>query len=68
LAGSGQPPSWQPQNIESSDLAAGLRAAIQLQALAVPPTLAKHVASYILRAGNELESRDSGDAEVQPTE
>jgi hypothetical protein len=59
-------PSWQPQAVESADLAAGLRAAAQLQALSVPPALGKQVASYILRADNELESRDSGNAEAQP--
>jgi hypothetical protein len=30
--------------------------------------LAKHVASYILRAGSELESRKSEDVETRPTE
>jgi hypothetical protein len=61
-------PSWQPQTVESADLAAGLRAAAQLQALPVPPTLGKQVANYILRAGNELESRSNSSTESQFTE
>jgi hypothetical protein len=68
LTGSGESPSWQPKAVSSSDLAAGLQAAAQLQALPVPPALSKQVASYILRAGNELESRDSGNAKAQPAE
>jgi hypothetical protein len=60
-------PSWQPQAVESTDLAAGLRAATQLQALPVPPALGKQVASYILRVSNELESRKSGSQEAQAT-
>jgi hypothetical protein len=61
-------PSWQPQALASADLAAGLRAAAQLQALPVPPALGKQVASYILRVGHELESREAGNAEAQPAE
>jgi hypothetical protein len=55
--GSGQP-SWRPKVTESKDLAAGLRAASQLQALPVPPALAKQLANYVLRAGTELASRE----------
>jgi hypothetical protein len=51
-------PSWRPKVIESADLAAGLRAARELQGLPIPPMLAKQVAGYIMRAGTELASRD----------
>ncbi len=61
-------PSWRPQAVESADLAAGLRAAAQLQALPVPPALSKQVANYILRAVRELESRGGGNAQAQAAE
>jgi hypothetical protein len=51
-------PDWRPKVTESADLAAGLRAARRLQALPVPPALAKQLANYVLRAGTELASRD----------
>jgi hypothetical protein len=51
-------PEWRPKVTESADLAAGLRAARQLQVLPVPPALAKQLANYVLRAGTELASRD----------
>jgi hypothetical protein len=60
-------PSWQPQAVESADLAAGLRAAAQLQVLPVPPALGKQVANYILRVGKELESRGGASPEAQAT-
>jgi hypothetical protein len=55
---------WRPKAVESADLAAGLRAARQLQALPVPPALAKQVSNYILRAGTELASREIDPAKL----
>jgi hypothetical protein len=57
-------PEWRPKAVESADLAAGLRAARQLQALPVPPALAKQVSNYILRAGTELASREIDPAKL----
>lgn len=55
-------PDWQA--VASEDLASGLRAARQLQALPVPPSLGKQLANYMLRAGAELASREIDTAKL----
>jgi hypothetical protein len=54
---SSQPP-WRTDNVNSADLAAGLRAARALQSVPVPPWLSKQLANYALRVATELTSRD----------
>jgi hypothetical protein len=49
---------WRADNVNSADLAAGLRAARALQRVPVPPWLSKQLANYALRAATELASRD----------
>jgi hypothetical protein len=51
-------PSWRTDNVNSADLAAGLRAARALQGVPVPPWLSKQLANYALRVASELSSRD----------
>ena len=51
-----QPP-WRTDNVDSADLAAGLRAARALQGVPVPPWLSKQLANYALRVATELASR-----------
>ena len=51
-----QPP-WRTDNVNSADLAAGLRAARALQGVPVPPWLSKQLANYALRVASELASR-----------
>jgi hypothetical protein len=58
---SGQP-DWRA--IASEDLASGLRAARQLQAVPVPPSLGKQLANYLLRADAELASREIDPAKL----
>ena len=48
---------WRTDNVDSADLAAGLRAARALQAVPVPPWLSKQLANYALRVAAELASR-----------
>jgi hypothetical protein len=52
------PPPWRAGNVNSADLAAGLRAARALQGVPVPPWLSKQLANYALRVATELASRD----------
>jgi hypothetical protein len=56
VAVSSRPP-WRTDNVDSADLAAGLRAARALQGVPVPPWLSKQLANYALRVAAELESR-----------
>ena len=49
---------WRTGNVDSADLAAGLRAARALQRVPVPPWLSKQLANYALRVTTELTSRD----------
>jgi hypothetical protein len=49
---------WRTGNVDSADLAAGLRAARALQGVPVPPWLSKQLANYALRVATELASRD----------
>ena len=51
-------PPWRTDNVNSADLAAGLRAARALQGVPVPPWLSKQLANYALRVASELASRD----------
>ena len=51
-------PPWRTDNVNSADLAAGLRAARALQRVPVPPWLSKQLANYALRVAAELASRD----------
>ena len=51
-------PPWRTDNVNSADLAAGLRAARALQGVPVPPWLSKQLANYALRVASELSSRD----------
>lgn len=55
-------PDWRA--VASEDLASGLRAARQLQALPVPPSLGKQLANYVLRVGAELASREIDPAKL----
>ena len=48
---------WRTGNVNSADLAAGLRAARALQRVPVPPWLSKQLANYALRVAAELASR-----------
>ena len=50
-------PPWRTDNVNSADLAAGLRAARELQGVPVPPWLSKQLANYALRVATELASR-----------
>ena len=50
-------PPWRTDNVNSADLAAGLRAARALQGVPVPPWLSKQLANYALRVATELASR-----------
>jgi hypothetical protein len=52
------PPRWKAEDIASTDLVRGYRAARELQRLPVPPLLGKELAGYILRAGAELITRE----------
>jgi hypothetical protein len=49
---------WRTDNVNSADLAAGLRAARALQSVPVPPWLSKQLANYALRVTTELTSRN----------
>jgi len=49
--------SWRPDSVDSADLAAGVKAAKELQTVPVPPWLSKQISNYILRAENELAAR-----------
>ena len=51
---------WRPEAVDSADLAVGLKAARQLQALPVPPWLSKQLSNYVLRAERELAARSAG--------
>jgi hypothetical protein len=53
---------WRPDAVDSADLAAGLKAARELQALPVPAWLSKQLSNYALKAERELEARSGGDA------
>lgn len=55
------PDPWRPANIASCDLAAGLKAARELQQLPVPSWLAKQLSNYALKAERELEARAGKD-------
>jgi hypothetical protein len=60
---------WRPEAVHSADLAAGLRAARELQALAIPAWLSKQLSNYALKAERELEARSTGgDAACSPLE
>ena len=50
---------WQPEAVDSADLAAGLKAARELQALPVPPVLGKQLSNYTLRAERVLAARSA---------
>jgi len=52
------PPRWKAEDIASTDLVRGYRAARELQRLLVPPLLGKELAGYIMRAGAELLARE----------
>jgi hypothetical protein len=52
------------QAMASEDLASGLSAARQLQALPVPPSLSKQLANYVFRADAELASREIDPAKL----
>jgi hypothetical protein len=54
--------SWRPDAVDSADLATGIKAARELNAVPVPPWLSKQLSNYILRAEHELETR----AKVSP--
>jgi hypothetical protein len=51
---------WRPEVVDSADLAAGLKAAKELQALPVPAWLSKQLSNYALRAERELAARSAG--------
>jgi hypothetical protein len=54
---------WRPEAVYSADLTAGLKAARELQALAIPAWLSKQLSNYALRAERELAARSTaGDA------
>lgn len=50
---------WRPEAVDSADLAAGLKAARELQALPVPPVLGKQLSNYVLRAERVLAARSA---------
>jgi hypothetical protein len=50
---------WRPEAVDSADLAAGLKAARELQALPVPPVLGKQLSNYALKAERELAARST---------
>ena len=50
---------WRPEAVDSADLAAGLKAARELQALPVPPVLGKQLSNYALRAERVLAARSA---------
>ena len=52
--------SWRPDAVDSADLAAGIKAARELNAVPVPAWLSKQLSNYILRAEHELEIRVKG--------
>ena len=52
--------SWRPDAIDSADLAAGIKAAKELNALPVPLWLSKQLANYIVKTERELETRKRG--------
>ena len=52
--------SWRPDAVDSADLAAGIKAAKELNAVPVPGWLSKQLSNYILRAERELEARVRG--------
>jgi hypothetical protein len=49
--------SWRPNAVDSADLATGIKAARELNAVPVPAWLSKQLSNYILRAEHELETR-----------
>jgi hypothetical protein len=49
--------SWRPDTVGSADLAAGIKAAKELNAVPVPGWLSKQLSNYILRAERELQAR-----------
>jgi hypothetical protein len=49
--------SWRPDTVDPADLAAGIKAAKELNAVPVPAWLSKQLSNYILRAERELEAR-----------
>jgi hypothetical protein len=49
--------SWRPDAVDSAALAAGIKAARELNAVPVPAWLSKQLSNYILRAEHELETR-----------
>jgi hypothetical protein len=49
--------SWRPDAVDSADLAAGMKAAKELNALPVPLWLSKQLANYIVKSERELETR-----------
>ena len=60
---------WRPEAVHSADLTAGLKAARELQALAIPAWLSKQLSNYALKAERELAARSTaGDAACSPLE
>jgi hypothetical protein len=60
---------WRPEAVHSVDLTAGLKAARELQALAIPAWLSKQLSNYALKAERELAARSTaGDAVDIPLE
>jgi hypothetical protein len=49
--------SGRPEAVDPADLAAGIKAARELNAVPVPAWLSKQLSNYILRAERELEAR-----------
>jgi hypothetical protein len=52
--------SWRPDAIDSAGLAAGIKAAKELNVLPVPLWLSKQLANYIVKSERELETRERG--------
>jgi hypothetical protein len=52
--------SWRPEAVGSADLAAGIKAARELNAVPVPLWLSKQLANYIVKSERELEARARG--------
>jgi hypothetical protein len=49
--------SWRPDAVDPAELAAGLKAAKELNSVPVSASLSKQLSNYILRAERELETR-----------
>lgn len=49
--------SWRPDTADPADLAAGIKAARELNSVPVPAWLSKQLSNYILRAERELAAR-----------